>query len=65
MTDLERIESELREIKAMLMILIPTYADDRKAAAEIFGWTDGKPRATVSHAKRGRDNSKGDRTGAL
>ena len=63
MTDLERIEAELREIKSILMILCPSYGVMEKRAASIFGWTDGSDRATVRHAKRRRDNGQGDRSG--
>ena len=60
MTDLERIEAELREIKAILMILVPSYGNIEKEAAEIFGWNKKKERGMIGHATRGRGNGKAD-----
>lgn len=53
---LARLENELREIKAMMRILVPSYADDRKQAEMILGWRrniDGTKEKMLPRKKKG------------
>jgi hypothetical protein len=52
MTEAERydkIESELREIKTMLRLLVPTYGDMKKRTDAIFGF--GKADVDIATGK--------------